>query len=80
MDSTIAEEIKDLVAEITEVPHERLLSDADFFKDLNIDSLKVIEIVAAFEKKYRVIIPEQVIPNIRTLKQIIDYTKHLNIK
>ena len=71
------EEVKKMISEITEVPEEKLTPDADFFKDLGIDSLKAIEIVAAFEKKYRIIIPEKDIPNIRTLKQITEYTKHL---
>jgi len=67
------EEIRQLVSDITEVPVEKLTPDADFFKDLNIDSLKAIEIVAAFEKRYKIVIPEADIPNIRTIKNIADY-------
>ena len=51
-----------MVAKIVEVPVEKLTLDVDFFKDLNMDSLKAIEIVAAFEKKYRIIVPEDDIP------------------
>lgn len=71
------EEIRKLISEITEVPAEKLKPDADFFKDLGVDSLKAIEIVAAFEKRYRVIIPEKDIPKIRTLRQIVEYTKNI---
>jgi acyl carrier protein len=71
------EEIRKMVAEIIEVPIEKLTPDADFFKDLSVDSLKAIEVVAAFEKKYKIIIPEKDIPNIRTLKHIVGYTKDL---
>ncbi len=71
------EEVRKLVSDITEVPVEKLAPDADFFKDLNIDSLKAIEIVAAFEKKYRVVIPENDIPNIRTIKNIMNYLDKL---
>ena len=77
MSNNREEEVKKIIADITEVPEEKLTPDADFFNDLGIDSLKAIEIVAAFEKKYRIIIPEKDIPNIRTLKQITEYTKHL---
>jgi acyl carrier protein len=80
MSSTREEEIRSMVAEILEVPVGKLKSDSDFFDDLNVDSLKAIEIVAAFEKKYRVVIPEKDIPNIRNLGQIIKYTKDLNIE
>lgn len=77
MSNNFEEEIRSMVSEILEVPEEKLTIDADFFDDLNVDSLKAIEIVAAFEKKYRVIIPESDIPNIRNLGQIVEYTKNL---
>jgi len=77
MTNNFEEEVKKLVAEIAEIPVEKLKLDADFFKDLGMDSLKAIEIVAAFEKKYRTIIPEKDIPNIRNLRQMIEYTKNL---
>jgi acyl carrier protein len=73
------EEIKQLISEIIEVPVEKITLQADFFTDLGADSLKAIEIVAAFEKKYRVIIPEKDIPKIRNLKQILEYLKDLNL-
>jgi len=77
MADKLEEELKQLVSDITEVPVEELDADADFFKDLNIDSLKAIEIVAAFEKKYRIIIPEQDIPKIRNIRKIAEYTKSI---
>jgi len=77
MSNNFEEEVKKMIADITEVPVEKLTPDADFFKDLGIDSLKAIEIVAAFEKKYRIIIPEKDIPNIRNIRQVLEYTKNL---
>lgn len=71
------DEVRKMIAEITEVPEKELSPDADFFNDLGIDSLKAIEIVAAFEKKYRIVIPENDIPNIRNLKQVLKYTEKL---
>jgi acyl carrier protein len=73
--SNSLEEVKKLIADIIEISVEKLTPDADFFKDLGVDSLKAIEIVAAFEKKYRIIIPEKDIPNIRNLRQVLEYTK-----
>ena len=77
MNNNFEEEVKNLVSEIVEVPVEKLTPEIDFFSDLNIDSLKAIEIVAAFEKKYRLIVPEKDIPNIRNIGQIVEYTKNL---
>jgi len=69
------EEVRNLVSEIIEIPAEKLTYEEDFIDDLNVDSLKAIEIVAAFEKKYRIVIPEEDIPKIRSLGKIIEYTK-----
>lgn len=77
MSSAIEDEIRDMVSDILEVPAEKLLPEVDFFKDLNVDSLKAIEIVAAFEKKYRIIVPEDDIPKIRNLGQLIEYTRNI---
>jgi acyl carrier protein len=76
MSNSFEEEIKNMVSEILEVPVEKLTPGVDFFKDLDVDSLKAIEIVAAFEKKYRIIVPEEDIPKIRNLGQLIEYTKN----
>jgi acyl carrier protein len=77
MSNNVEEEIKRMVSDIIEIPIDRLTTEADFFKDLNVDSLKAIEIVAAFEKKFRVIVPENDIPKIRNIGQIVEYTKNI---
>jgi len=77
MSNGIEYEIREMVSNILEVPVEKLTPEVDFFKDLNVDSLKAIEIVAAFEKKYRIIVPEDDIPKIRNLGQLIEYTKNV---
>jgi acyl carrier protein len=74
MRDNIEVELRALVSEIIEVPVEKLTPEADFINDLLVDSLKAIEIVAAVEKKYRIVIPEQDIPKIRNIKKIIEYT------
>lgn len=66
-------EIKQIVADITEISPDKLALDADLFKDLEVDSLKAIEIVAACEKKYHIVVPEQDIPTLRTIRQIVSY-------
>ena len=70
-------EIKELVSGVIAIPVEKLKSEADIFNELGVDSLKAIEIVAAFERKYRVVVPEKEIPNIRSIKQIADMAEKL---
>lgn len=65
-------EIKKLVADIAEKTPEEIKDDAKFSEDLGIDSMMALEIVASIEKKYKVIIPEGEIPNIRSLQNVYD--------
>jgi acyl carrier protein len=77
MAENLEKEITKLVSEIIEIPETEIKPEADFAKDLNVDSMKAIEIVAAMEKKFKIIIPEKEIPNIHQLSQVIALVKNL---
>jgi acyl carrier protein len=70
-------EIKKLVAEIAEKNVDEIKDDARFSEDLGIDSMMALEIVATIEKKYKVVIPEAEIPNIRSMQNVYDLLKRL---
>jgi acyl carrier protein len=74
----LKEELKQLISEIAEIPPEQIKDDSRFAEDLGIDSMMALEIVATIEKKYKVVIPEAEIPNIRSLQNIYELlSKHL---
>ncbi|MEI8348516.1 MAG: acyl carrier protein [Candidatus Omnitrophota bacterium] len=73
-------EIKKLVAEIAERTEEEVKEDAQFAEDLGIDSMMALEIVASIEKKYKLVIPEEEIPNIRSLRNVYDLLEKLQDK
>ena len=73
----LKEEIKKIVSEVSEVPQEQLKEDARFVEDLGIDSMMALEIVANIEKKYKIVIPEEEIPKIRSLKDVYDIMEKL---
>jgi len=69
----IKQEIKSLISTISEIPQEQIDETKDFFKDLGIDSMKALEIIASIEKKYKIIIPEEEIPKITNLNAIYSF-------
>ncbi|MFA5337117.1 MAG: acyl carrier protein [Candidatus Omnitrophota bacterium] len=73
-------EIKKLVADIAEKTPEEITDDAKFSEDLGIDSMMALEIVASIEKKYKIVIPEGEIPNMRSLQNIYDLVGKLIVK
>lgn len=73
----IKKEVKQLVSEISEVPIEDLTDEARFSEDLSVDSMMALEIIASLEKKYKIIIPEEKIPTVRSLKNVYELLEGL---
>lgn len=77
MINNLEREIISIVSDISGVDPEEITPDTILAKDLEIDSIKAIEIVVAVEKKYRISVRDEDIPKITTPGQIVDITKRL---
>jgi acyl carrier protein len=66
----VKKELRKLVSEIAEVPLEKVKDDSGFYKDLEVDSMKALEIIAGIEKKYKIAIPEDKIPSLSSLQNV----------
>lgn len=62
-------EIRNLIAEIIEVEPAKIGVNTHLVKDLGIDSMMALEILAAIEKKYKIRIPEGYLPKMTTLAE-----------
>ena len=76
----VEKDIRGLVAEILELddPNE-LDGNAGFVKDLGMDSMMSLEILAGIEKKYRIVIPEDTLPKFTSLNQTVKIVKEILI-
>ncbi|MEK6742870.1 MAG: acyl carrier protein [Nitrospirota bacterium] len=71
---------KDIIAIISEVSGyepEEITPETDFFKDLEVDSIKAIEITVAIEKKFKISVRDEDVPKIATVKQAVDLISNL---
>ena len=75
----IEKEVTSIVAEVTELEESEIWEkrDADFFKELEIDSLLALEILALIEKKFKIQIPEEKLVDITSLSATIGMTKSI---
>ncbi len=75
----IEKEVTSIVAEVTEVDKDEIWNkrDANFFKELEIDSLLALEILALIEKKFKIQIPEEKLVDITSLTATMDMTKEV---
>ncbi|HRZ40450.1 MAG TPA: acyl carrier protein [Candidatus Omnitrophota bacterium] len=70
-------DIRALVAEILEEEPENIQASANFIKDLGMDSMMALEILAGIEKKYRIAIPEEMLPKFTDLNTTVSLVKDL---
>lgn len=70
--SDLYQELRMLVAEILEIEPESINGDAGFVKDLGMDSMMALEILAAIEKKHKIVIPEDMMPQFTTLNKTVE--------
>ena len=77
MNSTLEKEIISIVADVSGYDEEEIRPESDLQKDLEVDSIKAIEIAVAIEKKYKVSVRDEDIPNLVTVRQVVDLIAEL---
>ncbi|MBS0660727.1 MAG: acyl carrier protein [Verrucomicrobia bacterium] len=72
-DPTIEQKVKDIVVEQLGVNAEQVTREADFIKDLQADSLDMVELVMACEEAFGVEVPDEEAEKLKTVGSVIDY-------
>jgi acyl carrier protein len=57
------------IAEDMEIDSAKITNDAHFIKDMGLDSMALLEVLATMEKKFGITIPETEFPNIVTINK-----------
>lgn len=77
MEDGIEKEIISIVSDITGFEPEEITPETNFTKDLDVDSIKAIEITVALEKRFKISIRDEDVPNIMTVKQAVELVNNL---
>ena len=67
----IRQEVKRLIAEVTEREPEEITDTALFADELGVDSLMAMEVMVAVDKKYKINIPEDEFASIRNVDDTV---------
>jgi acyl carrier protein len=73
----IEKDIISILSEVSGVDVQEIKPDTDLAKDLEIDSIKAIEITVAIEKKFKISVRDEDVPKIMTLRQAVDLVSQL---
>ena len=67
------ESIRSIVAKQLDIPEDGITMESKLIEDLKADSLDVVELVMNLEEEYGVEIPDDDLPGIRTVGNIVDF-------
>lgn len=73
----VEKEIVAIISDVSGFDEDEITPEANFFEDLEIDSIKAIEITVAIEKKFKISVRDEDVPNITTVKQAVSLVNEL---
>ena len=76
-DINVEKDVRELIAEILEAEPGGIDINAHFVKDLGMDSMMALEILAGIEKKYRIVIPEEMLSKFTSLQATVNIVQDI---
>lgn len=73
----LEKEIISIISDVSGFDEEEITPETNLMKDLEVDSIKAIEITVAIEKKFKISIRDEDVPNITTVRQAVDLVNKL---
>jgi len=73
----VEKEVVSIISNVSGVDEAEITPETNFVKDLEIDSIKAIEITVAIEKRFKVSVRDEDIPNITTVGKAVNLVNSL---
>jgi acyl carrier protein len=77
MTDNIEQEIISIIADVSGFDKDEIKPETHIVQDLDVDSIKAIEITVAIEKKFKISVRDEDVPRIVEVQQAIDLVKKL---
>jgi acyl carrier protein len=71
MSENVEKEIVFIISEVSGFDESEITPDKNFYKDLEVDSIKAIEITVAIEKKFKISVRDEDVPKIATVREAV---------
>ena len=65
--------LAEVLEEVAGTPVDKVTPEAAFDKDLDVDSLTMVEVVVACEERFEVRIPDEALEGLKTVGDALDY-------
>jgi len=70
---TTLEKVRNIISEQLSVKLEDVKNDSNIAEELGADSLDLVEILMSLEDEFGISIPDEAIPEIKTIKDVVDF-------
>jgi acyl carrier protein len=77
MAGNVEQEIISIISDVSGFDIEEIKPDTNLQNELEIDSIKAIEITVAIEKRFKISVRDEDVPNITTVKQTVELVNTL---
>lgn len=67
------EKVREIIANQLSVKAEQITEKSNIAEDLGADSLDLVEILMSLEDEFGVSIPDEAIPEIKTIKDVVEF-------
>lgn len=67
------DKVKEIIANQLSVEESKIKENTNIAEELGADSLDLVEILMALEDEFGISIPDEAIPTIKTIKDIVDF-------
>ena len=68
--------VREIIANQLSVKPEDVKDDSNIAEDLGADSLDLVEILMALEDEFGISIPDEAIPQIKTIKDVVNFIEN----
>jgi acyl carrier protein len=73
-DSELIEAVNEVFTDSFEIPREKIKAEAQIFADLGLDSLDIVDLVAAIQKRFNIQVrDDERVRSIRTMQDLYSY-------
>ena len=75
-EESVLESVKKIIADTLEIDVKEVKEDSNLIADLRMESLDLVDLVVAFEEKYKVSIDDKDVKKLQTVKDIVTYIEN----
>jgi acyl carrier protein len=73
---SVSDEVRKIIADTLEIDVKEVKEESNLIADLGMESLDLVDLVVAFEEKYKVTIDDKDVKKLQTVKDIVTYIEN----